>query len=223
MQRFAAFALVAALLGGCATHQVRFAPYQGIPAADAEALKRGEFAVGRDALFDAAATTLEHEPYLHWSIQSLDKANGFIKADASLLREVQLRVGEAGGGRSKLAVSIPRRELKAQAKVWKKRGSGFMTAYEPSEAERGEYSVFAAEAVLDEAYFRSFAYRVLHDRTQVPFELRPAGGETEAALPIDEAPTAAAPEPSAAPAEPAPAPQPQASPTAIVRPTPVAP
>lgn len=163
-------------LSGCATQQVRFQPWAGIPEAEAQALRRGELAAAPSAVFDAAAITLEHEPYLHWSIQSLDKANGFLSASAGLLREVQLRVAPLEGGGSRLGVNVPRRELKARAKVWVK-DDGYRTAYEPPLAERGAYRVVSAQAVLDADYFRSFVWRALHDRSQVPFDLAPLGGE----------------------------------------------
>src|SRR5262249_44276638 len=85
--------LAAALsLTACSTHHLKFKPYAGIPADEAAELKRGELRAPADKAFDAAASTLEHEPFLHWSVTTLDKANGFIKADAGLLREIQLRV-----------------------------------------------------------------------------------------------------------------------------------
>lgn len=166
------------LLGACSTHQLRFKPLIGIPADEAAELQRGELRASSDQVFDAAATTLEHEPFLHWSVSSLDKANGFIKADAGLLREVQLRVttvidaqGASVAGRTRLEVSIPRRPLKTRAKIWTKDKTGFRTAYEPAQAELPDYSVIAVDAELDADYLRSFAWRVLHDHSQVPFSL----------------------------------------------------
>jgi hypothetical protein len=164
-------------LGACASQRLSFQPWKGVPASDLEGLKRGDYAVDKDTLFDAAANTLEHEPFLHWSITSLDKANGFITADAGVLRELQLRVtGPAapgdvsGGAQSHLAVNIPRRALRTRAKIWV-RDDGFRTAYEPEAAEMGRYVVYSAAAELGPDYLRSFTWHVLHDRVQVPFRL----------------------------------------------------
>jgi hypothetical protein len=201
------FALLIALgLTACSTHQLKFKPYAGIPAEDAAALKRGEYNATPAALFDAAATTLEHEPFLHWSVGTMDKANGFIQADAGLLREVQLRVStitDAAGAtataaaHSRLEISIPRRPLVTETKVWTKDKSGFQTAYEPEAKEIDQYSVTAVSAELDEAYLRSFVYRVLHDRSQVPFSLQALNEDEPVA--IDQAPVTPAPTPVVTP------------------------
>jgi hypothetical protein len=188
--------LLGLALGGCATHQVRFQPWQGVPAEQAAELQRGEFRAGKDALFDAVATTLEHEPYLHWAIEVLDKANGFIKAQAGVLREMQIRVTGGPDGRSRMTVSVPRRELKTRAKIWVKRQTEFRTAYEPPAGELGAYNVVSAEARLDEDYLRSFTWRVLNDRSQVPFVLAPHEQSLDPAqatpasspVPVDQAP-----------------------------------
>lgn len=187
--RFTGLALAGVLLlGACSTHQVRFQPFRDIPAEEAAELKRGEYRVSKDQLFDAAAATLEHEPFLHWSIETLDKANGFIKASAGLLREVQLRVADAGGAsgaaqaRSRLEVSIPRRPLKVRADIWGKAEGKDLTAYEPAEKDLEAYEQFEADAELDEAYLRSYTWRVLHDRSQVPFSL-PSKDEADEAAP----------------------------------------
>lgn len=195
------FALLIALgLTACSTHQLKFKPYAGIPAEDAVALKRGEYNATPAALFDAAATTLEHEPYLHWSVGTMDKANGFIQADAGLLREVQLRVSsitDASGSsasataHSRLEISIPRRPLVTETKVWTKDKSGFQTAYEPEAKDIDQYSVTAVSAELDETYLRSFVYRVLHDRSQVPFSLQALNEDEPVA--INQAPAASGP------------------------------
>lgn len=199
--------LLALSLTACSTHQLKFKPYAGIPAEDAAALKRGEFNATPAALFDAAATTLEHEPFLHWSVGTLDKASGFIKADAGLLRELQLRVSsvaDASGAsssaaaRSRLEISIPRRPLVTETKVWIKDKTGFQTAYEPEAKELDQYSVTAVAAELDEAYLRSFVYRVLHDRSQVPFSLAPMNEEEPVA--IKQAPATPQPTPVPTPA-----------------------
>lgn len=163
----------AACLGACATVQARFEPWKGLPPEAVETLKTGDFDASKEKLFDAAATALEHEPFLHWSITRLDRADGLISADAGLLREVQLRVSDDADGRSRLSVNVPRRALETRAKVYFKPGRlDTLTAYEPDEAELGGYKVLAADASLDNTYFYSFTYRVLHDRSQVPFELR---------------------------------------------------
>jgi hypothetical protein len=208
-------------LGACATHQLRFDPWAGVPADQAAELERGEFRVEPDALFDAAATTLEHEPYLHWSIQDLRKGEGFIRAEAGVLREVQLRVSAVKDAKpvlSRLSVNVPRRELKTRAKIWI-RDDGFQTAYEPAAAEIGRYKVLSADAVLDGAYLRSFAYRALNDHSQVPFKLQAYDGDKPLALPVetpvpvDQAPLDASPIQRAEPAgDPSllPRPQPEA-------------
>jgi hypothetical protein len=188
---FAFFA--AACLSGCASKQLVFQPWSGIPDDVAAELKRGEFRAAPDQVFDAMATTLEHEPYLHWSIESLDKANGFIKANASLLREIQVRVvlDAAGNSRSKASISIPRRELKVLAKIWSKNATGFQTAYEPEAKDLGDYYVHSAHAELGADYFYSFAWRVLNDKSQVPFKLMLQGEGPKASVepvPINEAP-----------------------------------
>lgn len=183
-------------VGGCATHLVHLQPWQGVPADQVEALKRGEFSVSKDKLFDAAATTLEHEPYLHWQISTLDRANGLVKADAGLLREVQLRVADADNGGSKLAISVPRRELKTRIKVYiKKSDPAERTAYVPEEAKLRDYKVVSADVQLDDDYFRAFAWHVLNDRAQVPFRLRAYPLQPEQAEPA----AAAAPTPAPTP------------------------
>ena len=198
MKRTRILALVLPLavwLGGCATVQARFEPFRGLPTADAEALKAGVFDAPKDRLFDAAVATLQHEPFMHWSIAGLDRANGLVNGDAGLLREVQIVVLDADGGRSRMAVNIPRHALKARAKVYIRRDDpSVLTAYEPAEARLGAYNVVAADAEIDETYFYSFAYRVLHDHSQVPFELRPYGqdgGEAGRPVPLDALPAQA--------------------------------
>lgn len=185
-----AVALAVAVLSGCASHRVAFQTWDGIPADEAAELKRGEFRAGAEQVLDALATTLEHEPYLHWSIDSLDKKNGFITANAGLLREIQLRVvaDASGSSRTRVSVSIPRRELKVRAKIWVKDSSGFQTPYEPAEAEKGDYHVQIADALLDADYVRSFAWRVLNDKSQVPFRIVDAGQAEAEPVPINEAP-----------------------------------
>lgn len=190
--------LLALSLSACASHQLVFHPYQGIPADEAAELKQGRFHASQAELFDAAATTLEHEPFLHWSVESLDKVNGFIKADAGLLRELQLRVSKADAAGatvnaiSQLAISIPRRVLKTDAKIWVKGSTGFKTAYEPEAADIGAYRVVSADALLDADYLRSFTWHVLHDRVQVPFSLEAKDASDSSALPIDETPAPSA-------------------------------
>jgi hypothetical protein len=173
MRPFAA-ALAAALLAcGCATHQLRFQPWKGLPSEALPQLQRGVYDVPKEKLMDAAAVTLEHEPYFHWTFDSLDKANGLIIGSAGLFREVQLRVTDEDGGKSRLAVSVPRRVLKTQAKIYVLRSDpDHKTAYEPEEAQRDQYNVIAADAELDEDYFYSFTYRAMNDRSQVPFTLK---------------------------------------------------
>jgi hypothetical protein len=168
--RFPSLLLAVALVSGCATHQLRLQPLRGLPADEAARLKQGQLAVGRDRLFDAAATTLEHEPFLHWDIDLLDRANGFIKASAGLFREVQIRVTGDGGPNSQLAVSVPRRELKTRAKIWIK-PDGTATAYEPSAELKAQSRVVSADVELDDLYFYSFVWHALHDRAEVPFDL----------------------------------------------------
>jgi hypothetical protein len=199
MNRHALLSLCLAVLclPACATHHLRFKPMAGIPADEAAELARGEFRTTPDKLFDAAATTLEHEPYLNWSVTTLNKENGFLKASAGLLREVQFRVsavdaaGASGSAaaRSRLDISIPRRPLVTQAKIWTK-ANGFQTAYQPEQAELHEYRVTQVEAELDDAYLRSFTWRVLHDRSQVPFTLE--AHDAEEPVSIQSAPAAAA-------------------------------
>jgi hypothetical protein len=207
--------MLAALMSGCATYHMTLRPLRGIPASDAAWLKQGQLAVPKDQLFDAVATTLEHEPYLHWDIDQLDRANGFIKASAGLFREVQLRITEAPDGRSQLAVSIPRRELKTRAKIWIKRSDpSQVSAYEPDRDQYNNYGVASADVELDDLYFAAFTWHVLHDHAEVPFDLvanpsesplqtlpSPLAGAqpAEAPVAVDQAPAAASPSsPSAA-------------------------
>ncbi len=172
-QLAAALGLLALCLNACATHQVRFEPWRGLPSAAVPDLQQGLFAIPKEKLMDAAAATLEHEPYFHWTFDSLDKANGLIIGSAGLFREVQLRITDAEGGKSRMAMSVPRRMLKAQAKIYAlKTDPARRTAYEPEAAKLDQYHVIAADVELDEAYFYSFTYRVLNDRTQVPFGLK---------------------------------------------------
>jgi hypothetical protein len=200
--RLGALALLGGLLlGGCATHQLRHQPWKGVPDADLFSVSRGQFAVPKEKLLDAAAVTLEHEPYFHWTFDSFDKANGLIIGSAGLFREVQLRITDGDNGGSRLAVSIPRRDLNATAKIYVlKSNPAFQTAYPPEADKLGDYRVISAKATLSPDYFYSFTYRVLHDRTQVPFVLTPLGqGQVDA----DED---AAPAPVAKPATLAPSP-----------------
>jgi hypothetical protein len=176
--------LLTLALSGCATHQLFLKPLRGLPADEAALLKQGQLKASRDQVFDAAATTLEHEPYLHWDIEQLDRANGFIKASAGVLREVQLRVSGSEGGLTQLAVSVPRRELKTRAKVWLK-PDGSATAYEPDAALKARCRVISADVELDDLYFHSFAWRALHDRSEVPFDLRAYDAQAEA-VPVAE-------------------------------------
>ena len=171
--------LAAALGAGCATQQLRFRPMAGVPPEEAALLRQGRFNVPPQRLFDAAAATLEHEPYFHWDISLLDKANGFIKASAGLFREVQLRVSPAadlGGGAtgSILSVSVPRRALTTRAKIWIL-PDGALTAYEAPAALRSRSRVVSADVALDDLYFYSFTWHVLHDQAEVPFRLRAYG------------------------------------------------
>jgi hypothetical protein len=171
--KFFALTLWAALAAGCATQQLRFDPWKGLPPESVSDLRQGVFAVPKEKLFDAAAATLDHEPYFHWTFDTLDKTNGLIVGSASLFREVQLRVVDQPEGKSRLAISVPRRALKTQAKIYVlKSDPSKHTAYEPEEAELSKYTVLAADTEIDPAYFYSFTYRVLNDRTQVPFSLR---------------------------------------------------
>lgn len=141
--------LAAALSAGCATHQLRLRPMAGVPPDEAALLEQGRFNVTPDHLFDAAATTLEHEPYFHWDISRLDKSDGFIKASAGLFREVQLRISPA--------TDVD--------------GGTTATAYEAPEALRPRSRVVSADVTLDDLYFYSFTWHVLHDHAQVPFQL----------------------------------------------------
>jgi|GEM_PF-3028034 hypothetical protein len=196
---------LAGLASGCATYHMTLRPLRGIPAADAAWLQQGQLAVPKDQLFDAVATTLEHEPYLHWDIDQLDRANGFIKASAGLFREVQLRVTDAGGGRSQMAVSIPRRELKTRAKIWIKRSDPTqVSAYEPDRDKYNDYGVASADVELDDLYFAAFVWHVLHDHAEVPFDLAanpsesplqtlPSPLASAAPLAVDQAPVPASP------------------------------
>jgi hypothetical protein len=164
------WALGALGLAACAEHQVRFQPWQGVPPAEVEALRQGDYPVDSATLLDAAATTLEHEPFLHWRITALDKANGLLSAEAGLFREVQLRVSASPDrpGRSRLHVNIPRRALNTRAKVWD--CGDHVTAYPPKAAE-GDCKPVRAPVQLDADYLRAFTWHVLHDRIQVPFRL----------------------------------------------------
>lgn len=189
--------LLAACLSGCAAYQVNLRPLRGVPLDAADALRSGELAVPADRLFEAAAAALEHEPYFHWDIQTLDTQDGFLKASAGFMREVQIRVSAAGEGRSRLSVSVPRRALKTRAKIWvKKDDPSSRTAYEPDPSQRAAYAVYSAEVELDDAYFYSFVYHVLHDGSEVPFDLAalqpgpPPGGPPQP-VSVDQAPAAA--------------------------------
>lgn len=180
MKRTFFIAWLSLCVSGCATHQLRFQPWKGIPQADLADVQRGVFDVPKDKLFDAAAATLEHEPFLHWTFDTLDKGNGLMVGSAGLFREIQIRVTDAEGpstgsgqARSRMAVSIPRRELKSQAKIFiLAKDPSQQTAYEPDALILDKYNVQAADAKLENDYFYSFTYRVLHDRTQVPFKLQ---------------------------------------------------
>lgn len=198
--------LLAAVMSGCAAYHMTLRPLRGIPPADAAWLKRGQLAVPKDQLFDAVATTLEHEPFLHWDIDQLDRANGFIKASAGLFREVQLRITQAADGRSQLAVSIPRRELTTRAKIWIKRSDpAQVSAYEPDRDQVNNYGVASADVELDDLYFAAFTWHVLHDHAEVPFDLvanpsetppqtppaRADAGAPEAPVAVDQAPLSA--------------------------------
>lgn len=177
MKKLLCLSLLTLWVSGCATHQLKFQPWKGIPSADLKDVQAGLFSVPKDKLFDAAAATLEHEPYLHWTFDTLDKSNGLIVGSAGLFREIQVRVTDgpasvSGQAQSKMAVSIPRRELKSQAKIYiLNSDKSHKTAYEPSAADLPNYSVEAADTVLDRDYFYSFTYHVLTDRVQVPFSL----------------------------------------------------
>ena len=167
--RISALLVLAALGAGCATHQLRLQPLRGLSAEEAAEVQRGRLGVGCERLLDAAATTLEHEPYFHWDIDVLDRANGFIKASAGLLREVQIRVSGQGDD-CRLSVSVPRRELKARAKVWI-RPDGSASAYEPPAADLAQCRVLSADVTLDDQYFYAFTWHALHDHAEVPFDL----------------------------------------------------
>lgn len=177
MKKILALIVMSLSLSACATHQVRFQPWKGIPTEDLKDLQAGDYKLPKDKLFDAAAATLEHEPYMHWTFDTFDKANGLIVGSAGLFREIQVRVTDAptadsGTAKSHLAVSIPRRELKSQAKIYTLNSDkSRMTAYEPSAKDLPNYSVIAADAKLEPDYFLSFTYHVLTDRMQVPFSL----------------------------------------------------
>lgn len=219
------------LLSGCATYHLTLRPLRGVPAQDAAWLKQGQLAVPKAQLFDAVATTLEHEPYLHWDIDQLDRANGFIKASAGLFREVQLRVTDAGDGRSQLSVSIPRRELKTRAKIWFKRSDpSQVSAYEPDRDQYYAYGVASADVELDDLYFVAFTWHVLHDHAEVPFDLvaNPsesplqtlpsplAGAQPDAPVPVDQAPSP----PAASPLSPTGASSPSSPSAANLSPSP---
>lgn len=185
--------LAAALSAGCATHQLRLRPLAGVPPEEAAWLKQGRFNVAPDRLFDAAATTLEHEPYFHWDISLLDKPDGFIKASAGLFREVQLRISPAtdvdgGATGSVLSVSVPRRALTTQAKIWIL-PDGTATAYEAPKALRPRSRVVSADVTLDDLYFYSFTWHVLHDHAQVPFQLLAYNAQDPTAAPQVLSPT----------------------------------
>jgi hypothetical protein len=179
--------LAASLCAGCATHQLRLQPLRGLSADEADQVRHGQLGVGCDRLLDAAAATLEHEPYFHWDIDVLDKADGFIKASAGLLREVQIRVSGQGDD-CRLSVSVPRRELKAVAKVWIK-PDGSASAYEPAAADLAQCRVMAADVTLDGLYFNAFTWHVLHDHAEVPFDLVAYDDPSAAAAPAGLSPS----------------------------------
>jgi hypothetical protein len=191
--KFIPLILSAAFLGACATHQLRFQPWKGLPPESVSDLQKGVFPVPKEKLFDAAAATLDHEPYFHWTFSTLDKTNGLIVGSAGLFREIQLRVTDQPDNKSRLEISVPRRALKTQAKIYvMKDDASRHTAYEPEEAELGKYTVLAADAETDPAYFYSFTYRVLNDRTQVPFILQAYQDKEELGQPPAQATTPSA-------------------------------
>lgn len=182
---FASFAVLALLSCGCATQQLRFDPWKGLPPEVLPELKQGIIAVPKAKLMDAVAVTLEHEPYFHWTFDHLDQGNGLLIGAAGLFREVQVRVLEDGlagtsetaQAKSRMAVSVPRRALKTSAKIYVLRADpSRMTAYEPDAKDISQYNVVAADTELGPDYFYSFTYRVLNDRTQVPFTLHAYDG-----------------------------------------------
>ncbi len=137
-------------LQGCANYQVNLRPLRGVPLEHAALLRNGEVGVSPDSLFEAAASALEHEPYLHWDIQTLDRSDGFLKATAGFMREVQIRVSKAEDGNSRLSVSVPRRALKTRAKIWVKRDEPSQrTAYEPQPHRHLHIRTFEIHPVED--------------------------------------------------------------------------
>lgn len=204
----APFSAVAHLFGGGGgggTVRVVFDPWRDLPDEDVDDLKKGLFDEPKDGLIDAVVGALEHEPYLRWSVDSVDRSAGLVSASAGLRRDLRITVSEAGDGRSRLDISAPKRDLKTWAKIYIGREHPeFHTAVEPEDSRRDGYNVLAAEVTLDDAYFRSLAYRTLHDRSQVPFDLRTVRKPAPASSPKGVSSTASAkptavPDPTAVP------------------------
>lgn len=164
--------LVSLCLGACATHKVKFHPLDGIAADKQAFMLRGEFDAPKEKVLDAIGDVLDHEPFFHWEYLQLAKADGWVKASAGLMREVNFRVVDAEPGRSRVAYSVPRRALRSRAKVWiAKKDASKATAYQPD--DDGGYNLVQADFELDEEYFRSAIQRALSDRSSVPFEAIP--------------------------------------------------
>lgn len=163
------FILAPLFLSSCATHVIKFHPLDGISADKQGFMERGEFDASKEKVLDAVGDVLDHEPFFHWEYLSLDKANGWIKANAGLMREANFRVVEIEGGRSRLATSVPRRALRSVAKIWiDKKDASKVSAYDPVNPAEAEQ--VRADFELDESYFRSAVYRALTDHSAVPFE-----------------------------------------------------
>jgi len=167
MKRMTMSLCFALLLGCSATHQVKFNPWQGLKEGEIEGPKQGVYQAAPEALYQAVAKALEREPFLNWEFEEQEPAKGWLKANAGLLRLLQVRITAKDQG-SQLNLSMPRRTLDGRGSVWKKPDGGY-TAYSPGDPQGSESIEVVFE--LDEPYLYSLIYRQLMDQSPVPFEL----------------------------------------------------
>ena len=165
--------LLAAMLvfSGCAARQnVVFNHFQQMDEAQKKQIEEGRYEVSADKLFAALGKVLDHDPWLYWDYDVVDRMNLWYKLDAGFWRKVNFRITPDGENASRLNISIPRRVLKGAAAVYVFHSEeNSATAYEP-EGIQG-FEKVKADFKLDELYYHEAVYRYLNNMDEVPFTL----------------------------------------------------
>lgn len=171
LKRIVLIGLAAVMSAGCApTHQVVMKDFDGLDEKAATEVKKGFFPEAPDVVFEAAAKSIEREPFKTWKFEKLDKADGWISVSAAGFHHADIRVSSAGESGSQVTVSYNESSAGNATDIYvPKSGEGAPTAYLPEKP--GDFDKVPALYKLDKDYFLSHIYRILHKMGPVPFEL----------------------------------------------------